>query len=130
MSFIKVVAGVVVKDKKILIARKRKGKSLAGLWEFPGGKIEADEIPEIALKRELLEEFCIEVQVGNYIETSFYHYPRVSIELKAYYATYLSGKIILTDHDCYRWIKPEELQQFEMAPADLPFLKLIESNWK
>ncbi|WP_020527939.1 (deoxy)nucleoside triphosphate pyrophosphohydrolase [Flexithrix dorotheae] len=125
---IKVVAGIVVREGEILVARKKPGKSLAGFWEFPGGKMETGETPEQALKRELFEEFSIEVEVGKYIETSLYHYPNISVELMAYHATFLSGEIRLVDHDVFKWVVPEDLNSLNMAPADRPFLEKLLSG--
>ena len=63
MSYIKVVAGVIIKENKILIARRKKGKSLEFMWEYPGGKVEENESEKECLKRELLEEFSIETEI-------------------------------------------------------------------
>lgn len=70
MEILKVVAGVIEKDKKFLIARKAKGKSMEGKWEFPGGKVEDGETNEEALKREFFEEFNVEIKVNGYLTTS------------------------------------------------------------
>ena len=69
---IKVVAAILEKEDKILIAKKREGKPLAGLWEFPGGKIEEGETPEESLIRELMEEMNIKVRVNEYVGESIY----------------------------------------------------------
>ena len=78
---IDVVAAVIVKDNKFLITRRAPKLKLEGMWEFPGGKVEQGETPEEALKRELVEELKIETEIGNYIETSIYEYPNVTVSL-------------------------------------------------
>lgn len=120
-----VVAALLVVDGKILLARRRPGKSLAGFWEFPGGKIENGESPEEALERELREEFSIETRTGKLLGTNRHHYPDFQIELSAYWSELLSGEFRLTDHDEVRWVAPQELSQFRLAPADVPFVAMI-----
>lgn len=123
---INVVAAILQKEEKILIAKKRKGKPLAGFWEFPGGKIEIGEIPEEALIRELKEEMDIEIEVNKYIGESVYDYGNNKIvSLKGYTATIKDGEIKLSDHDEYRWITLEEIQEYNMAPADIPLINFI-----
>lgn len=122
---ISVVAAVLVVDGKILLARRRPGKNLAGYWEFPGGKIESGESPEKALERELHEEFSIETRTGKLLGTNLHRYPDFQVELSAYWSELLSGEFRLTDHDEVRWVVPRELSQFRLAPADVPFLAMI-----
>ncbi|MEG2458074.1 MAG: (deoxy)nucleoside triphosphate pyrophosphohydrolase, partial [Bacilli bacterium] len=98
---INVVAGILKKDNKILIARKKEGKSLAGYWEFPGGKIEDGETPQESLIRELMEEMNINIKVNEYVGESIYDYGNIVISLKGYLAEILDGEITLTDHDKY-----------------------------
>ncbi|MBM6838984.1 (deoxy)nucleoside triphosphate pyrophosphohydrolase, partial [Clostridium saudiense] len=106
---IKVVAAILEKEDKILIAKKREGKPLAGLWEFPGGKIEEGETPEESLIRELMEEMNIKVRVNEYVGESIYDYGDGKvISLKGFTAEIIEGDIKLTDHDEYKWITLEE----------------------
>ena len=80
-KMIEVTAAILEDGNKIMIARRGKGKHLAGFWEFPGGKIEQDETPEICLIRELKEEFEIDVSIGSYIGESVFKYPEKTIKL-------------------------------------------------
>ena len=122
---IRVVAGVLTRGESFLIARRRRGKSLAGFWEFPGGKLEDNETPEQALVRELKEEFSIDVRVGDYIGQAEYDYEHISIELIAYRASIQTGDFQLTDHDAIEWVTLEEATGYKLAPADIPILRQL-----
>ncbi|MDD3013542.1 MAG: 8-oxo-dGTP diphosphatase MutT [Candidatus Gastranaerophilales bacterium] len=124
---IKVLAGVIEKDSKILIARRKQNSHLAGKWEFPGGKLEANETQEECLFREIFEELGIKIKVCEFICSSKYSYEHISIELLAYMAQYISGEVFLTDHDEVRWVSKTELNNYIFAEADVPVVnKLIE----
>ena len=123
---IKVVAAILEKEDKILIAKKREGKPLAGLWEFPGGKIEEGETPEESLIRELMEEMNIKVRVNEYVGESIYDYGDGKvISLKGFTAEIIEGNIKLTDHDEYKWVTLEEICNYRIAPADIPLISNI-----
>ncbi len=116
---IKVVCGIIYKEGKIFLCRRKPEKSLGGYWEFPGGKVEAGEAPEAALQRELHEELAMEVTIDRYFGTSRYDYPDFSIELIAYCCTFKRSSFTLTDHDAYEWVKPGELLDWKLSPADV-----------
>jgi 8-oxo-dGTP diphosphatase len=120
MDYIRVVAGVIVQDNKILIARKKKGKFLEFMWEYPGGKVEVNEKDETSLKRELAEEFSIQILIKNYLTESFHDYGKFKINLRAYIVHHLSGDFKLTDHDKIEWVELNELANYKFAPADIP----------
>lgn len=124
------VAAAIIENGEclILIARRKKGKSQAGMWEFPGGKIEAGETAEDCLKRELLEEMNIEISPYAYFGVNDHHYGSTHIRLIAYKATFVSGEIVLVDHDECRWISSAELKEFAFAPADIPFVEMLEEG--
>ena len=126
--FIKVVAAVIVKENKFLIARRREGKHLEFRWEYPGGKVENNENEKESLKRELKEELDISVSIDDYITESFYEYDKAKINLKAYFVKNYSGTIKLTDHDKINWIKIDELNNYEFAPADIPINNYLIKN--
>ena len=117
MDYIKVIAGVILKDSKILIAKRKKGKTLENLWEFPGGKLESEETEKECLKRELKEEFNIETLVHSYLTESFYDYDKFRINLRAYLVQYLNGSFTLKDHQKIMWISVEEFSKFNFASA-------------
>ena len=120
-----VTAAVIEKDGKILIAQRRKGATLGGRWEFPGGKIEPGETAEACLKRELKEEFDIECEIGKFIIASQFRYCLVPIELLAYRVKHICGELKINEHDQIRWVSPSELVSYDFMPADKPIVKLL-----
>ncbi|MCF2874308.1 MULTISPECIES: (deoxy)nucleoside triphosphate pyrophosphohydrolase [unclassified Tenacibaculum] len=122
---LEVVCGIIYQNDKIFIARKKKGKSLAGYWEFPGGKIEQNENPKKALIRELKEELGMLVSVENQVGEHLYQYPDKMIKLIAYSCNFIEATFNLTDHDTYEWVTIEELSNYQIAQADLFFVKMI-----
>lgn len=126
-SPIRVTAGVIEQEGKILIAQRKKGDRLEGKWEFPGGKIEVGESPEACLQRELHEEFGIESEVSTFICESDYQYPNIHILLLAYHVQYLSGIFQLHNHAAIRWVTLEEMKQFDFASADLPIIEALKN---
>ncbi|WP_367388931.1 (deoxy)nucleoside triphosphate pyrophosphohydrolase [Lewinella sp. LCG006] len=119
MKVIKVVCGIIYKENKIFLCRRKPEKSLGGYWEFPGGKVELHENPEAALLRELHEELTMQVNVEHYFGTSMYDYPDFKIELIAYVCTLQADQFVLTDHDAFAWVAPEELLDWKLSPADV-----------
>jgi 8-oxo-dGTP diphosphatase len=125
MKPIKVVCGLIWKDNKIFIARRKPEKSLAGFWEFPGGKIEMNELPELALTRELKEELSMVVEKLKYFGTNIYQYKTFKIELIAYDCFFKEGTFQLTDHDLYQFVSVNELNDYKFAPADIYFVEQL-----
>ncbi|MCC6932153.1 MAG: (deoxy)nucleoside triphosphate pyrophosphohydrolase [Deltaproteobacteria bacterium] len=115
----KVTAAILERNGKVLICRRPQNKTLGGLWEFPGGKIEAEESPKDCLKRELQEELGIEqADIGEYLGTYHYHGLNNQIELYAYRVPYPHGQIALHEHEDAKWIKINDHIEFEFAPID------------
>ena len=126
MKIIKVVAAILQKEDKILIARKKEGKPLAGYFEFPGGKIEKGETPEESLARELMEEMNIKIDVKEYVGESIYDYGNGKvISLLGYISEIIDGEIKLSDHDRYEWVTLEEINNYKIAPADIPLIEKL-----
>ena len=125
MDTIKVVCGIIENEGNYFVCRRKQGKSLAGYWEFPGGKLELGESHQEALRRELLEELDMKVIVGEYLGLSVYDYDKFRIELYGYHCLLISYDGKLVDHDLYQWVQLEELHALSMAPADIPLIDLI-----
>ena len=123
---ITVVAALIEKDGKYLIAKRSTGSSdVLGKWEFPGGKIEEDESPQQALVREIAEEFSCEIAVGEKVEDTTYEYEKVIVRLETYKAQILSGQPVALEHADTKWVAPQNLLAMNFAPADIKKVKKI-----
>ena len=122
---IEVVAGIIYKNNKFLIAQSNLKKDQGGLWEFPGGKVEKNESYENALIREIKEELNADIEVDEYVGENVHHYPEKDIKLIFYKAKLLSEQIELLEHEGYEWITKEEKDKFEFAGADKVVFDLI-----
>jgi 8-oxo-dGTP diphosphatase len=116
--FRRVVAAVLRRNGRILIAQRNRGHRFENLWEFPGGKVESAETPEEAVERELKEELGIVSRAGGFLCSSRHDYGDFAVELLAYEAYYVSGEIVLTDHQQVKWVKPRELAGYDFPEAD------------
>ena len=121
-SPLEVVAGVIFKGRRLLVASRCGDDPLAGKWEFPGGKIEIGETPQSCLVRELKEELGIDVRPGRLIGTTEHKDSGRTIRLTFCEAFYERGDMTLTVHDRAEWILPEELRNHDLAPADEGFV--------
>jgi len=121
------VAAAIIRNEEglILIARRREGKAQAGLWEFPGGKVEPGESPEACIRRELQEEMNIEVETESFFAANEHDYGSVTIRLIAWHAVYRGGEVRLSDHDDCRWAALNELSGYAFAPADIPLVERL-----
>ncbi|WP_282122171.1 (deoxy)nucleoside triphosphate pyrophosphohydrolase [Algibacter mikhailovii] len=122
---IQVVCGIIYRADKIFIARRKEGKSMAGKWEFPGGKVESDESEEMALKRELLEELGMMATVKNKLGSNVHDYGEFSINLVAYKCDFINASFQLTDHDTFEWVVPGDLLNYDLTAADIPLVELF-----
>lgn len=124
MKTINVVAAVIMKDGKVFATQRGYGEFKDG-WEFPGGKVEAGESPEEALRREIREELEVEVNVGDLIDTIEYDYPAFHLSMKCYACTIAGGSPHLLEHEAARWLSADQLDSVAWLPADITLIPKI-----
>jgi 8-oxo-dGTP diphosphatase len=109
-------------EGKVLLARRPPGRPLTGLWEFPGGKVDAGEDPETALIRELMEELGIEIARADLVPLTFasHAYPEFHLLMPLYLCKRWQGNIAAQEDQQLLWVKPDELSLYDMPPADEP----------
>ena len=122
---IHVVGAVIIENGKVMCAQRGHTRSLPYKWEFPGGKIENDESPREALKREINEEMHCRVKVLKQVEQTVYEYDFGIVHLNTYYCELIEGKPVLTEHVSIKWMAPYELESLDWAPADIPAIKKL-----
>lgn len=128
MPRIEVVAAVFYRDGEVLACRRAPGKSAAGKWEFPGGKIDDDdETPELALVREIREELGISVSVGDLVDRSVTPVGDLDIDLACYLVSSAEVPAHSTDHDELRWLPVSALASLDWAAPDLPAVAVLSS---
>ncbi|MDQ0429518.1 8-oxo-dGTP diphosphatase [Planomicrobium stackebrandtii] len=127
---IHVVGAVITSGDKILCAQRGMEKSLPGLWEFPGGKIEKTETPQSALQREIQEEMHCQVEIGDRLEHTVYEYDFGIVHLTTFYCQLVQGKPVLTEHIAIQWLKAHELEKLEWAPADIPAIQKLKQTYQ
>lgn len=125
MKRISVSAAIFEKDNKVLIARRKEGKSMALHWEFSGGKIEEGESPEAALKREIQEEMNVNITVQSHFATHVHQYADFEIELICFKVTTTETFDGSTDHYQFEWIAPKDYDLYQIAPADVPIIEQL-----
>lgn len=123
---INVVAALIYKEQEVLIARRSTGdQNVLGKWEFPGGKVEPGETEIEAIEREIKEEFEINIKAKRYLVNNVCKYPTKEVNLILYMCEFISGEIKLHDHFEYKWVKPKNLLDYDLAPADIPLAKYV-----
>lgn len=120
-------AALVDRDNRVLLARRPAGKSMAGLWEFPGGKVEPGETPEHALRRELLEELAIDVCETCLAPFTFasHRYEAFHLLMPLYVCRQWDGPVTPREQQELAWVRPLELPRYPMPPADLPLIPFL-----
>lgn len=127
---LKVVAALIMKDGKILIAKRSTGnKKVIGKWEFPGGKVEENETEKQAIEREIKEEFDILVRAEKFITNVISKDKYRQIDLRLYLCKYIEGKIILNDHSDYKWVDKDDILDFDLADLDVELVKKMEDKY-
>ena len=131
MKTIRVVAAIICDNMDTpsrIFATARGYGEFKGQWEFPGGKIEAGEAPEEALRREIREELDTDIEVGGLITTIEYDYPSFHLSMDCFWAQVKSGELVLKEAEAARWLTREELYDVQWLPADLSLIEMIEKH--
>lgn len=132
MKTVLVAAGVTIEGRKVLLSRRKQGTHLSGLWEFPGGKVEAGEDPREALRRELAEELGIDVDVGEIIDVTFHRYDEAekAVLLLFFEASRKAGSPEPRPLDVaeVRWAEAADLDPSAFPPADLAVLAKVRAR--
>jgi 8-oxo-dGTP diphosphatase len=126
MAVIHVVGAAIFHQGRCLVALRSASMSLPLKWEFPGGKIEPGESPEVALRREVQEELGLDVEVQGLLGQGQSMHDGRSIELSVYRARFLAGDLELAEHAEARWFAASELSALDWAAADIPIVPLAE----
>jgi 8-oxo-dGTP diphosphatase len=122
-----VACALIDADRRVLIAQRPQGKALAGLWEFPGGKLDAGERPEAALIRELKEELDIDVKEACLAPLTFasHAYPDFHLLMPLYICRRWEGLIQPREGQALKWVLPNRLRDYPMPPADEPLIPML-----
>ena len=124
MKQIHVVAAIIKADNKIFATQRGYGE-FQGMWEFPGGKIEANESKETALIREIKEELDVDIQVDDWISRLEYDYPNFHLSMDCFFASIISGEMVLKEHMAAKWLGGDELDAVEWLPADIILIEQL-----
>ncbi len=119
-----VVGVALLREGRVLAARRSGPPALAGLWEFPGGKVEPGEDPRATAVREIAEELCCTIEVTGWVDETMVSAPDEpsGFALRVATARLVDGDPVPTEHDAVRWLRADELGRVRWAEADLPFL--------
>lgn len=125
-----VAAALIDRKKRVLVAQRPEGKSMAGLWEFPGGKIESGEIPEYALMRELREELGIETRPCGMWPVGFvsHNYPEFHLVMPLFAIRVWSGDPQSKEGQAFQWVAVQDLYGLDMPEADKPLISQLEAQ--
>lgn len=122
-----VACALVDTDRRVLIAQRPEGKHMAGMWEFPGGKVDPGETPEAALIRELREELDVETKQACLAPLSFasHSYEHMHLLMPLYVCRRWQGAPTAREHKALKWVRPQALRDYPMPPADEPLIAAL-----
>lgn len=125
MKQIEVVAAIIHDSDGRIFATQRGYGDMKDGWEFPGGKVEAGELPENALKREILEELETRIQIERLVTTVEYNYPKFHLKMHCYLCNIESGNLTLKEHEAAKWLKLSDIYTVDWLPADKAVVDLL-----
>ena len=120
-----VVAAIIKKGDRYLLAKRGKEKYMGLKWEFPGGKVEQNETFKDALSREILEELNVNIEIHNKVAEERYQDEEINIVLHYYLCTLIDTNIILSEHEAIEWVKKQDFSKYEFVPGDGDITSLI-----
>jgi mutator protein MutT len=120
-----VVAAIFHRGQEVALFRRGPQQSGAGHWEFPGGKVEVGESETQALQREIEEELGIRIHPGEFLGENIHQYPAKKIRLRFYWVPFLGDPFVLSEHDAFQWVKPQDLDVQILSEADRPIVEKI-----
>ena len=130
---VRVVAAVIRAERDgepVIFATQRGYGEYKDGWEFPGGKIEACETPEDALRREIREELDTEIEVGELIDTVEYDYPKFHLSMDCFWCRIKRGDLVLKEHEAAMWLRRNQLSDVDWLPADITLIEAIRDGLK
>lgn len=127
MKHIEVVAAIIRKRDMIFATQRGYGE-WKDWWEFPGGKMEVGETPEVALVREIREELSAEINVDEFLCTVKYDYPQFHLTMHCYLCSLMTDSLHLNEHEAARWLSKDELDSVKWLPADVKVVELLKSR--
>lgn len=120
-----VTAALLRHDNRVLLTKRREDAPYPGYWEFPGGKVEADEDPMRCVERELMEELGITVRANGIYDVLFHRYPERTVLVLVYRCEWLAGDIRDLEVAAHQWVAPKELGTYRLLPADVPLAERL-----
>jgi len=125
---VKVAAGLVFKDGRLLIAKRPKSVHLGGMWEFPGGKLESGESYEMCLMREMREELGLDIKVGYEFEEVLHRYPEITVLIKFFICSLFSGEPKAIQCSDFLWVNRDDLMRYDFPSADTKLVNRLRFN--
>ncbi|MBR2096697.1 MAG: 8-oxo-dGTP diphosphatase MutT [Prevotella sp.] len=125
MKHIEVVAAIIHDDEGRIFATQRGYGEWKDWWEFPGGKMEAGETPEEALKREIREELATVIGVDEFLCTVEYDYPQFHLTMHCYLCSLMTESLYLNEHEAAKWLMKDELDSVKWLPADVKVVEAL-----
>lgn len=128
MKIIEVVAAIIRDSGGRIFATQRGYGDMKDGWEFPGGKVEAGESPEEALKREIFEELDTKIQIERLVQTVEYDYPKFHLTMHCYWCRIESGSLTLKEHEAAKWLRLSDLDSVDWLQADQIVVDTLKSE--
>ena len=128
---IDVSCAIILSENKVLATQRSQKMDLPLQWEFPGGKVESNETPEAALKREIKEELSLDILISSALSSVIHPYNDKTIRLIPFICSIKSGQLTLNEHKDYRWLNKNKLKSLNWAEADIPIVEeLMNMDWR